>query len=155
MVIIENKTFDEMSVGQSASLTRTLTVEDIYLFGVLTGDANPTHYGELGGDGRGQRVSGHGMWGAALVSALLGNDLPGSGTVYRKQTIDFAAPVMLGDALTVTVTIVGLDAADGTVTFDCKGVNQNGDIAFTGIAVVSAPTEKRCEERVAGLYVQF
>ncbi|MDC7788134.1 MaoC/PaaZ C-terminal domain-containing protein [Rhodoplanes sp. TEM] len=155
MVVVENKTFDEISVGQSAKLTRTLTVEDIYLFGVLTGDANPTHYDDLGRDSRGQRVRGHGMWGAALVSALLGNELPGPGTVYKKQMIEFAAPVMLGDTLTVTITVVGLDAADRMVTFDCNGINQKGDTAFTGIAVVEAPAEKRREERVAGLYVQF
>ncbi|RAI45958.1 MaoC/PaaZ C-terminal domain-containing protein [Rhodoplanes roseus] len=155
MIGIENTTFDEMKVGQSARLTRTLTVEDIYLFGVLTGDANPTHYDDLGNEARGQRVRGHAMWGAALVSALLGNELPGSGTVYKKQTIEFVAPVMLGDTLTVTITVVELDAAGGTVTFDCKGINQKGDAAFTGIAVVEAPTEKRRDEPVAGLYVQF
>ncbi|MCE1235845.1 MAG: 3-hydroxybutyryl-CoA dehydratase [Hyphomicrobiales bacterium] len=155
MIVIENKIFEEIFVGQSAQLTRTLTVEDIYLFGVLSGDANPTHYDDLAGGGKDRRVSGHGMWGAILVSALLGNELPGSGTVYRKQSIDFATPVMLGDTLTVTITVVGLDEDEKSVTFDCRGVNQNGETAFTGVAVVGAPVAKRCEERVAGLYVQF
>ncbi|MDY0241125.1 MAG: MaoC/PaaZ C-terminal domain-containing protein [Rhodospirillaceae bacterium] len=155
MVVIENKTFDEIALGQSAELQRTLTNDDIRLFGVLSGDANPTHFADIGDTAWQDRVTGHGMWGAALISALLGNDLPGAGTVYRKQNLDFLTPVALGDTLTVTITAVEKDPVQKTVTFDCKGVNQNGESVFTGIAVVLAPTEKRRREQEVGLYAQF
>ena len=155
MGVVENTTFDEIRIGQSAELRRTLTGDDIRLFGVLSGDANPTHYGEYESCSLRHRAVGHGMWGAALISALLGNELPGAGTVYKKQNIDFMMPVEIGDTLTVTITVTGLNPADKTVSFDCKAVNQHGQTAFTGLAVVVAPTEKKSEERTGALYAQF
>lgn len=156
MVVIENKTFDEIRIGQSAQLKRTLTADDIRLFGVVSGDANPTHYGDDEDEADGEpEISGHGMWGAALISALLGNELPGAGTVYRRQTLDFLAPVVLGDTLTVTITVSALDPKARTVTLDCLGLNQNGKTVFTGQAVVLAPTRKKRLERKGGLYAQF
>jgi phosphate acetyltransferase/phosphate butyryltransferase len=153
MVAIENKTFDEIEVGQSATLQRTLTEVDIRLFAVLSGDANPTH--DPSADVPEHRAIGHGMWGGALISALLGNELPGAGTQYRSQTLDFLKPVWLGDTLTVTITVTGRNPADQSVTFDCRGVNQNGDAVLQGTAVVQAPTRKQSRDREAGLYAQF
>jgi len=148
MVIIENKTYDEISIGQSAKLARTLTLEDITLFGVMSGDANPTHFMAPEGSGRQHRVVGHGMWGASLISALLGNDLPGAGTVYKSQSLDFKTTVALGDTLTVTITIKAKNAADKTVVFDCLAVNQKGETVFTGEATVFAPLTKQSSERM-------
>jgi phosphate acetyltransferase len=147
MVIIENKTYDEIAIGQSAQLQRTLTNDDIVLFGVMSGDANPTHY-KAEDDSRQHRVVGHGMWGASLLSALLGNELPGSGTVYKSQNLNFQAAVTLGDTLTVTITVREKNPLDLSVTFDCEAVNQKNEPVFTGVAVVIAPTEKRREERL-------
>lgn len=147
MVMIENKTFDEIEIGQSAQLQRTLTTDDITLFGVMSGDANPAHFYAQDGS-RQHRVVGHGMWGASQISALLGNELPGSGTIYKAQNLDFHTTVALGDTITVTITVTAKNAADLTVTFDTQAVNQNGDNVFSGIAVVYAPTEKRFVERM-------
>ena len=142
MVIIENKTYDEISVGQSAKLERTLTHDDIVLFGVMSGDANPTHFKLEDGNSRKHRVVGHGMWGASLISALLGNELPGSGTVYKSQSLDFKTTVTLGDTLTVTITVKSKNDADKTVVFDCIAVNQKAETVFTGLASVFAPLAK-------------
>lgn len=145
MLMLENKTFDEISIGQSASLQRTLTKDDIVLFGVMSGDANPTHYeteGEGEGEGRQHRVVGHGMWGASLISALLGNEIPGPGTVYKSQNLEFLTTVTLGDTLTVTITVTAKESSNKSVRFDCLGVNQNQAKVFTGTAEVFAPTEK-------------
>lgn len=148
MVTIENKTFEEITIGQSAQLQRTLTNDDIMLFGVMSGDANPTHFHNGKTSERQHRVVGHGMWGASLISALLGNELPGAGTVYKSQGIDFNCTVSLGDTLTVTITVRDKNNADKTVTFDCLAVNQVGKTVFSGVAVVYAPTEKKRQERL-------
>jgi len=148
MVIIENKTYDEISVGQSAKLERTLTHDDIVLFGVMSGDANPTHFKLEDGNSRKHRVVGHGMWGASLISALLGNELPGSGTVYKSQSLDFKTTVTLGDTLTVTITVKSKNDADKTVVFDCIAVNQKAETVFTGLASVFAPLAKESQERM-------
>jgi len=145
MVIIENKTFDEVQLGQSAQLQRTLTHDDIVLFGVMSGDANPSHFA----DDRQHRVVGHGMWGASLISALLGNELPGAGSVYKSQNLDFHTTVSLGDTLTVTITVKAKDPADHSLSFDCLALNQRGETVFTGTASVIAPTEKKIQERMA------
>ncbi len=149
MLIIENKTFDEIAIGQSAQLTRTLTDEDIVLFGVMSGDANPTHFQLQEAESHRHRVVGHGMWGASLISALLGNELPGAGTVYKSQALDFHAPVALGDTLTVSITVREKNTADRSVVFDCRAENQRGDTVFSGNATVYAPTEKLRQERMA------
>ncbi|MDJ0782006.1 MAG: bifunctional enoyl-CoA hydratase/phosphate acetyltransferase [Desulfosarcinaceae bacterium] len=144
MTMITNKTFEEIRVGDSARLTRTLTKQDIDLFGFLTGDMNPTHfsdsYAQLLLDRH--ELIGHSLWGGALISSLLGNDLPGPGTVYKSQQFEFHHPVELGDELTVTVTVTAKAASDGTVELDCRVVNQRDEIIITGAASVKAPTRK-------------
>ncbi len=149
MVTIENKTFDEITVGQTVQLERMLTNDDILLFGVMSGDTNPTHYRSEENDPRQHRVVGHGMWGASLISALLGNELPGAGTVYKSQNLEFATTVNLGDTLKVSITVVEKRPADHSVVFDCLGVNQKGETVFTGTAVVVAPIEKTRQQRMA------
>jgi phosphate acetyltransferase len=82
------------------------------------------------------------MWGGALISSLLGNDLPGPGTVYQSQQLEFHNPVELDDTLTISVTVRSKDAADGSVMFDCRAVNQRHEDVITGVAKVKAPTKK-------------
>jgi phosphate acetyltransferase len=148
MAIIENKIYDEISLGQSAKLERTLTQEDITLFGVMSGDANPTHFKSPEDGGRQHRVVGHGMWGASLISALLGNELPGAGSVYKSQTLEFKTTVALGDTLSVTITVKAKNDADKSLVFDCQAINQKGETVFTGEASVFAPTVKQTSERM-------
>ena len=146
--MMENRTWAEIDIGDSASLTRTCRMEDVELFGVATGDLNPTHYSAEQANTLAQhrKVLAHSLWTGSLLSAVLGNDLPGAGTVYRSQTFDFQQPVEVGD--TVTITIVAKEKiAPADVVFDCKAVNQNGTIVFVGAARVMAPTQKVVQPR--------
>jgi phosphate acetyltransferase len=104
--LIENYTFDEISIGQSARLLRTLTLADIEAFAAVSGDTNPAHLDpEYANDTLFHGVIAHGMWSGALISALLGTQFPGPGTIYQDQALHFVKPVRVGDTLTVTVTV--------------------------------------------------
>jgi len=153
---IENRTFDEIAVGESASLKRTLTRDDIALFAVMSGDVNPAHLDERYAEtSMFHRIIAHGMWGGALVSAILGTRLPGPGTIYLGQDLRFRKPVGLSDTVTVTVTASEKRPEKQVVLFDCRCVNQNGDEVITGTAQVIAPTEKICRPRVTLPEVQI
>jgi phosphate acetyltransferase len=146
---IENRTFAEISIGDSASLTRTLTRDDIALFAVMSGDVNPAHLDERYAEGSMfHRIIAHGMWGGALVSAVLGTRLPGPGTIYLGQDLRFRKPVGLGDTITVTVTAKEKQPEKHIVIFDCRCVNQHGEEVIRGSAVTIAPTEKIRRPRV-------
>ncbi len=142
--MITNRTFDEIELGATATMQRTLTKQDIDIFGLLCGDMNPTHFSDEYAQMLLERrkVVGHSMWGGALISSLLGNDLPGPGTVYLSQAFEFHNAVELGDTLTISVTVKSKNAADGSVTFDCLAVNQREENIITGVARVKAPTKK-------------
>jgi phosphate acetyltransferase/phosphate butyryltransferase len=103
---IENRTFDELKPGDTASLVRTLTYKDIEVFAILSGDVNPTHVDEsFAKSDTFHNVVAHGMWSGALISAVLGTELPGPGTIYVDQSLHFHRPVRLGDTITVTVMV--------------------------------------------------
>jgi phosphate acetyltransferase len=146
--MMENRTWGEISVGDSASLSRTCRMEDVELFGVATGGMNPTHYSAEQAESLAQhrKVLAHSMWGASLLSALFGNVLPGPGTVLKGQQFEFVRPVEVGDTLTVTVTAVE-KAEPNVVTFACKGVNQQDEVVFQGRAEVFAPTVKAVQPK--------
>ena len=154
--IIENRTFDEIAIGESASLSRTLSKDDIALFAIMSGDVNPAHLDpSYAATDMFHRIIGHGMWGGALVSAVLGTRLPGPGTIYVGQDLHFRKPVGLGDTITVTVTAKEKRPEKRVVIFDCRCVNQNGEEVITGTAVTIAPTEKIRRPRVALPEVQL
>ena len=142
--MITNKTFDEIHIGDTASTQRVLTKQDIDMFGLLSGDMNPTHfsdeYARMLLDRH--KLVGHSMWGGALISSLLGNDLPGPGTVYQSQQFEFHNALELGDTIIITVNAKSKNVADGSVIFDCRAVNQRDEIIITGMAKVKAPTRK-------------
>ena len=102
---MENVTYDELSVGQSARLLRTVTLEDIQAFAAVSGDINPAHLNPEYADATMfHGVIAHGMLGAALISALFGTQFPGPGTIYLGQELKFTKPVRIGDTLTVLAT---------------------------------------------------
>lgn len=142
--VLENVTFDELRVGQSAGLCRMLTKKDIALFATVSGDINPAHLDEAyARDNMFHGLIGHGMWSGGLISAILGTLLPGPGTIYLEQDIRFKKPVRIGDKITARVTVK--DKATGgkpVVTFDCVCVNDKGEDVAAGTAVVMAPTVK-------------
>ncbi|HMK34613.1 MAG TPA: bifunctional enoyl-CoA hydratase/phosphate acetyltransferase [Desulfomonilaceae bacterium] len=142
--MITNKTFDEIEIGDTARMQRTLTKQEIDAFGLLSGDMNPTHFSDEYAQMLLERhkLVGHGMWAGTLISSLLGNDLPGPGTVYQSQHFEFHRAVELGDVLTVTVTATSKNAADGSIVFDCRAINQRDEEIITGVARVKAPTKK-------------
>ena len=143
MDYIENKTFDEIKVGDSASSVRTLTPEDVKLFAVMSGNVNPTHVDEeYARSDIFHTIIAHGMWSGALISTLLGTKLPGPGTIYVGQTLKFMTPVALGDTVTVSVTVAGKDPETHRVTFDCRCTNQKDERVISGTAQVTAPTDK-------------
>jgi phosphotransacetylase/acyl dehydratase len=139
---IRNRTFDEIRVGDRASIERTLTAADIQVFAALSGDVNPRHLDAEFAASTGEGVIAHGMWGAALISAVLGTRLPGAGTVYERQTLNFRAPIRAGDTLTTTVKVTARDDRENLVTLDCTCVNERGETVIAGEAIVTAPTER-------------
>jgi phosphate acetyltransferase len=140
---IENVTYNEISLGQSARLLRTLTLDDIQAFAAVSGDTNPAHLdAAYANDTLYHGVIAHGMWGGALISALLGTHFPGPGTIYQDQVLHFTKPVRIGDTLTVTATVVSKDDARKSVELDCQVLNQKGERVLHGTARVLAPTEK-------------
>lgn len=140
---IENVTFDELTLGRQASLCKTLTQEDITLFATMSGDVNPAHMDEVFAQSDiFQGIVGHGMWTGSLISAVLGTLLPGPGTIYLEQDIKFKRPVRIGDNITITLIVHDKCRDKPIVTFDCKGVNQRGEVVVEGLATVLAPTKK-------------
>jgi phosphate acetyltransferase/phosphate butyryltransferase len=140
--MIRNKTFDEIEVGDTASLTRTLTKDDIDLFAVVSGDANPTHLNEdFAATTDLHGVTGHGMWIGSLISAVLGNDLPGPGAVYVSQELHFKRPVRLGETVSVSVTAAEKRPDGNIVVFDCRCSDAEGGEILSGTAEVVAPRE--------------
>ncbi|MDP2882641.1 MAG: bifunctional enoyl-CoA hydratase/phosphate acetyltransferase [Azonexus sp.] len=138
-----NKTYDEIRVGDSASLTRTLMPEDVKLFAILTGDVNPSvvdpGYSE---SGLFREVIAHGMWSGSLISTVLGTQFPGPGTILVDQSLHFSRPVTIGDTITITVTAKQKFDHNKHVIFDCVCTNQEGLQVVRGTAEVLAPTEK-------------
>src|SRR5918993_2965850 len=142
-IMVENRTFAEIEVGQSANLSRTLTKTELEGFAAVSGDFNPTHLNEAYARARGLRAPvAHGMWTASLISNLLGNRLPGAGTVYLGQDLRFRAPVFLGDTVTATVTVAAKEADGHTVRLACRCTNQDGQEVLTGVAEVTAPSTR-------------
>ncbi len=120
-VLIENRTFDELEVGESATLERTLSRDDIELFAVISGDVNPAHVDEEYAHGdMFHTVIAHGMWGASLISTLLGTRLPGPGTIYLEQTLRFRRPVMIDDTVRVSVTVTSKEPKHHRVELECS-----------------------------------
>lgn len=146
---IENRTFAELKIGDTASLTRQLAERDIELFAVMSGDVNPAHVDpEYAKSDMFHEVIAHGMWGGAIISAVLGTELPGPGTIYLGQTFRFRHPVALGDTVTVTVRVAEKDEEKHRVKLDCAMVNQKGQTVIEGSADVIAPTEKISRPRI-------
>ena len=150
MDYIENRTFDEMKIGDSAGIKRVLTKEDIQLFAIMSGDVNPAHLDEeYAKSDLFHKIIAHGMWGGSLVSTVLGTQLPGPGCLYLGQTFRFRRPVTIGDEVTVTVTVVEKDEEKKRVKFDCQCTNQHNKVVIFGEAEILAPTQKIKRPRVS------
>jgi phosphotransacetylase/acyl dehydratase len=143
---IENRTFDEIEIGDSARTTRTLSQRDIELFAAMSDDVNPVGTDPCYACGAMfHHVVTHGMWSGSLISTVLGTQLPGPGTTYLSQDLHFHAPINVGDTIDMIVTVTGKDPLQHRLTFHCGVRNQYGVDVILGTAEVRAPTEKvRC-----------
>jgi 3-hydroxybutyryl-CoA dehydratase len=130
-------TFAELSIGQTASLSRTVTERDVVLFADVTGDSNPVHLdAEAAARSRfGGRIA-HGMLTASYVSAVLGMRLPGPGTIYLEQNLRFLKPVPLGATVTAEVEVLELFPEKRRVRLATRCRNQDGDLVLDGSATV-------------------
>ncbi|HEX7073421.1 MAG TPA: bifunctional enoyl-CoA hydratase/phosphate acetyltransferase [Hyphomicrobiaceae bacterium] len=143
MDALENRPFDDITIGDSASVTKTLTRDDIALFAVVSGDLNPTHLDDTSAEASPmRRVVGHSLWGGGLISGLLGTRLPGPGTVYLAQNLRFHHRIAPGDTLTAKVTVREKRPKANVVVLDCSCTNQDGEPVLSGTAEVVAPTAK-------------
>ncbi|MEY2620561.1 MAG: hypothetical protein RIT26_381 [Pseudomonadota bacterium] len=153
---IENHTLEELQPGQTARLVRQLTLADIQAFAAVSGDTNPAHLDpEYAKDTLFHGVIAHGMWGGSLISALLGTEFPGPGTIYLRQDLHFTRPVRVGDTLTVEVKVLSKDLAKRQVELDCQVLNQHLQQVLHGLALVLAPTEKVRRPRVTAPQIQL
>ncbi len=153
---VENLTYAELSVGQSARMLRTLTTNDIQAFAAVSGDTNPTHLDvEYANETVFHGVVAHSMWVGSLISALLGTQFPGSGTVYLEQNLRFIQPVRVGDTLAVTVVITRKDDVRQTVDLDCQVINQKAQLVLQGTARILAPTQKVRLPKVNAPHIQL
>lgn len=149
MAVFINKTYDEIEVGMSATHERTCTADDLYVSAHASGDMNPIHLpsedvemeeGELEGVAPS-------VWVGSLISAALGNHLPGPGTLYKSQNLRFMARAFEGDELRATVTVTG-KKADNVIQLDTRVERKDGTLLVEGEAEVIAPTRHQ-EARVA------
>jgi phosphate acetyltransferase len=148
--MIENLTFDELAVGDTAQLARTLTQSDIEVFANVSGDVNPTHLDRRYAEGTmAHGLVAHSMLGGSLFSSVLGTKLPGPGTIYCRQDLHFHSAVKPGDTLTARVVVREKHAADRRVVLDCVCANQDGKAVISGTAEVIAPPEKVHRQRTA------
>jgi acyl dehydratase len=129
-----------LEIGTTASRTKTITDEDVRLFAQVSGDDNSVHLDEAyAAQTPFKRRIAHGMLTASLISAVLGCDLPGLGTIYLSQNLKFKAPVYLEDTITATVEVTNYRADKRITTLKTTVTNQDGVLVVEGEAVVIAP----------------
>ena len=137
---VEGKSIEEIKVGDSAEWSRTVTEHDIKLFAEATGDFNPVHLDQSYAEKtffKG-RIA-HGLLSLGYISTVLGNILPGHGTIYLSQEVKFLAPVRIGDTITARVEIMELIPEKNRVKFKTICLNQEGKIVLDGTAWVMPP----------------
>jgi 3-hydroxybutyryl-CoA dehydratase len=130
---------EDLSVGQSAMFGKTVTEADIMAFAGVSGDTNPIHLHEGFAKGTrfGQRIA-HGMLSGSFISTVIGTKLPGPGAIYVSQTMNFMAPVLIGDTITAVATVSAIDPTKRRVTIKTQCLN--GDkVVIDGEAVVLVP----------------
>ena len=133
--MIKGKSIDELRVGDSAQISKTITEGDIELFAGVTGDFNPVHLDQAYAEKtmfKG-RIA-HGLLSVGLLSSILGNILPGYGTIYLSQEVKFLAPVRIGDTITARVEVIELIPEKNRAKFRTTCINQDGKMVVDGVA---------------------
>jgi len=137
---MSGKTIHEMKIGDTASMAKTVTEYDIYQFAGVTGDFNPVHINEAYASKTffKSRIA-HGMLSAGFISAVIGMKLPGTGCIYLSQTVNFRAPVRIGDTITTTAEVADLFVDKNRVRLKTTCTNQEGAVVVDGEALILAP----------------
>lgn len=137
---MKGKAIHELAVGDSASTAKTISESDVYMYAGITGDFNPAHVDEQYATGTrfGERIA-HGMLSAGLISAVIGTQLPGPGTIYMGQDLKFTAPVHIGDTITATIIVKEVDVERNRAVLETVCLNQNGKKVIDGVARVMVP----------------
>jgi len=126
-----------LEIGETGSLTKTILDEEVRQFAHLVGDENPVHLeDDFAKRTRFGRCIAHGMWGASLISAVLGTQIPGPGTIYLSQSLQFVAPVFIGDTITARATTIKVREDKPIVTLETICSNRGGEVVLKGEAVV-------------------
>jgi len=127
----------EYSIGQTASISKTISEKDVFQFADLVQDHNPVHVNEEFAKNSifGKRIV-HGMFGSSLISAVLGTKLPGLGAIYLSQTLRFLAPVFIGDTITAKAKVIKIRNDKPIITLETSCYNQNEDLVIVGEAVL-------------------
>jgi len=143
MGTMTGKSIDQLKIGDAAEFTKTISESDVYLYAGLTGDLNPAHINEAYAEKTffKTRIA-HGMLPAGFISGVLGMKLPGPGTIYVKQELNFLAPVRIGDTITARAEVIEINADKNRVRMKTTCTNQDGKVVLDGEAVVSPPKVK-------------
>ncbi len=138
--MVEGKSIHELKVGDSAQISKTITETDINDFAKVTGDFNPVHLDQVYAEKtifKG-RIA-HGLLSVGLLSNVLGNILPGHGTIYLSQEVRFLAPVRIGDTITAKVEVIELVPEKNRAKFKTTCMNQDGKEVVEGVAWAMPP----------------
>ncbi|MBU2646277.1 MaoC family dehydratase [bacterium] len=134
------KKIDEIKVGDFAEFAKTVSEADVYLYAGITGDLNPAHINEAYAAKTffKTRIA-HGMLTAGFISTILGTQLPGPGTIYMKQELQFLAPVRFGDTITARAEVIEVIQEKNRIRLRTTCTNQEQTVVLDGEAIVSPP----------------
>ncbi len=137
---MKGKTINELKVGEKAEFSKTVSEADVYLFAGVTGDFNPAHVNEAYAKTTffKTRIA-HGLLAAGFISSVMAMKLPGPGTIYLRQELDFKAPVKFGDTITAQVEVLEIMKEKKRVRLKTTCINQDGTVVLDGEAVVTPP----------------
>lgn len=134
-------TYDQLSIGDSASFSKTVSEADIYAFAGITGDFNPAHVNAVEAEqGMFKQRIAHGMLSASFISTVIAMQLPGPGTIYAGQDLQFRAPVFIGDTVTATIECTEKLDERKWAKFKTTVTNQDGKVVVAGEATVIPPS---------------
>ena len=142
MKMLENRTYDELNVGDSVRVDHLVKERDLILFAEVSGDVNPVHLDEtFAANTPFKGRIAHGMFSGALISATIACELPGPGTIYIGQEMSFLRPVRLDDTISIELEVLE-KLPKNRVKIATRVFNQDGKKVVDGVATVMAPTEK-------------
>ncbi len=132
----EGLTMEDCYIGMKASMTKVISEGDVYIFGGLTGDLNPLHINEdFAKTTRFKTRIAHGLIAVSLIAAVLGSELPGAGSLYVSQEVQFKSPVYFGDEITATLEVIEMDIPGNRLTLKTVCTNQNGKVVVEGTGI--------------------